>query len=123
MDIKHRNEAIKNEVRVKFGKDMSDPELRRTSTYVTSLNRRDRHQVGGRVFLVPALQAARLLVEGTHEYSTKQEIVAYEEEMQARSRSIREQQTSEEKKFQIVISPEMVSAAVAAQSGQSAATK
>jgi hypothetical protein len=59
--------------------------------------------------------AARLIVEGTHDYASKEQVTAYESEQAARSQTIREAAIKDEQKFQINLSPDLIAAAVKAQ--------
>lgn len=108
MDIAARWEEVRAEVLKKFGVSTGDQKLKGMTAYVSTLHRRGTHQVGGRVFLVPALHAARVVVDGTHDYSSPEEIEAYESDQLLRSRAIRETAQEEDQKFKIVLSPEMV---------------
>ena len=111
MDLQQRAQDVAEELK-KINSD---------TVYVVTLKRRDRYQQEGRVFLVRKHMAARLVVDGTHDYATPEQIQAYEAEHAKRSEEIKRQVAQAEQKFQLNLSPELIAAAVAAaQSAQQA---
>ena len=112
MDLKQRAQDIREEIgRLKGGP--SSP------MYVVSLKRRDKHQTEGRVFIVPGHMAAKLVVDGTHDYAKPEQIQAYETDQAAIGQAIRTEQAKSEQKFVLNISDDMIARAVASQAAAS----
>lgn len=109
MDVDQRERDIQAELR-RLPDTRSDKKLR-GALYVVSLKRRDRYQMEGRVFLVTPRDAAKLIVEGTHELASEAQIREYEVEMNARAEEINAKIVEEKQQFQVVLTPELVAAA------------
>ena len=96
--------------------------IRTPIVHVVSLRRRDRHMTEGRVFIVKAHQAAKLIVDGTHDYATPAQIEEFEADQASRKADIQKQQAQSEQKFQLNLSPELIAAAVSAAGANHAAS-